>query len=153
VFRKSLLLFCAGLLAFNVAKADAVFQDSQHNSVSLATLSGKWVIVSYWASWCGACAEETPQLNHLYETNRQDDVVMYGVDFDQQSPEDTIAAAQKMEIKYPVLFGDPRIAWSLGAVTLLPTTFIINPEGKVVERILGSHDEAYIWGRVVALKK
>ncbi|MES2217830.1 MAG: TlpA disulfide reductase family protein [Pseudomonadota bacterium] len=137
-----------------VTQAYAVeLQDSQHNVITSATLAGKWVIVNYWAQWCGACAEETPELNHLYEANQQSDVLIYGVNFDHASPDETLAVSQRMGIKYPVLLQDPNVMWRLGAVTLLPTTFIINPQGKVVEKIIGAHTEASMLAILAALKK
>jgi peroxiredoxin len=151
VLRRYILLLCAGLMLATGANAQGL-QDTQHNPVSLTTLSGKWVVVSYFAVWCGACEQEVPELNHFYETNRQNNIVVYGVDFDRDTPEQITAAAQHMGIKYPVLIDNPQLAWRLGNVTVLPTTFIINPEGNVVEEIMGSHKEAYILGRLNAYR-
>jgi peroxiredoxin len=151
VLRRFILLLCAGFLLVTVANAEGL-QDTQHNPVSLTKLSGKWVVVSYFAVWCGACEQEVPELNHFYEANKENNIVVYGVDFDNDSSEQITAAAQHMGIKYPVLVDNPKMAWRLDTVTVLPTTFIINPEGKVVETIMGAHNESYIMGRLNAYR-
>jgi peroxiredoxin len=115
----------------------AVLHDANGNSVQLSQLKGKWVIVNYWASWCEACIKEIPELNKFNETHEQD-VVIYGVDFDQPALDDLKQAIEKAGITFPVLTQDPSVVWNLGDVSVLPTTFIIDPQGKVVRKILGS---------------
>jgi thiol-disulfide isomerase/thioredoxin len=152
LLRKILLLAISALLATNVALASVELQDTQHNVISAASMHGKWIVLNYWASWCGACAEETPEFNHLYES-KPADVLVYGVDFDQHSMDETNAIARQMGIKYPNLATDPRLLWSVSSVSVLPTTFIINPEGKVVEKIIGAHTAESLLGLLAAAKK
>ncbi len=48
---------------------------------SLDQHRGKWVIVNYWATWCGTCMEELPDLVSMYENNKDKDIVVIGVNF------------------------------------------------------------------------
>jgi thiol-disulfide isomerase/thioredoxin len=99
------------------------------------------VIVNYWASWCSACRWEVPELNNFYKNNNSKDVLIYGVDaesIDPSTQNDAIAAAG---IDFPVLRQDPGDNWHIPLVELIPTTFIIDPEGKLVATISGATSE------------
>jgi peroxiredoxin len=130
-------------------KNDGVFHDVQGNLVKLSQLQGKWVIVNYWAAWCEGCIKEIPELNDFNKA-RGDDVVIYGINFDQPDLDALKQSIEKAHIKFPVLTQDPGVAWHLDDVSVLPTTFIINPKGKVVQKILGTSTQASL---SAALKK
>lgn len=103
---------------------------------SLDQYLGKWVVVNYWATWCGTCRKELPDLVSLYENNRQD-LVVVGINFetiDRQSLKDFVA---KQNIPYPVLRSVPMRKTPLGPVPALPTTYILDPAGKLVAGEVG----------------
>jgi thiol-disulfide isomerase/thioredoxin len=117
------------------------FQDTNGHAVTLALLKGKWVIVNYWAAWCESCIKEIPELNR-FDKAHGNDVVMVGVNFD-QLPVDTLQKAIKTAgIAFPVLTQDPGAVWHLGDVSVLPTTFIINPKGVVARKIIGGSTQS-----------
>ncbi len=138
--RLKLLFFCllsVLLISCSPDTSKQVFQDASGKTVQLAGLYGKWVIVNYWALWCDGCLKEIPELNHFYQT-RSNDVVMYGVNFDQLPPDMLPKAIKTAQIAFPVLTTSPSVAWHLDDVSVLPTTFILNPQGKVVKVIVGT---------------
>jgi thiol-disulfide isomerase/thioredoxin len=147
------LIFITSLLLSSALYADATLLDSDNNDVTRTSLHGHWVILNYWAPWCGACAEEIPQFNHFYEATKGSDVLLYGIDFDNVSPKDNQAAAKSAGIKYPVLLQDPRALLGLSSVVALPTTFILNPEGVVVKKLIGEINEDYLRTTLAALRK
>ena len=134
------------------SQADPVFHDTDGKAVQLKKLRGKWVVVNYWASWCGGCIQEIPELNHFYKDHQNDDVVFLGVNFDQLPPEVLRDAIARTAITFPVLIGDPNPVWRLGEVDVLPTTFIINPKGRVVKQIVGPNTEASLQNELQALQ-
>jgi peroxiredoxin len=136
-------LKCLGVLLLSLTlvcctEDSPVVYDSKGNPVQLSQLRGKWVIVNYWASWCPSCAWEVPHLNHFYETMDKN-VVLYGVNSDER--EELEDAVKTAGIKFPVLRENPNEAWKLDPVDALPTTFIIDPKGKVVKTIVGASTE------------
>jgi peroxiredoxin len=122
-------------------KGTTDFQDTEGHAVTLDSLKGKWVIVNYWAAWCEGCIKEIPALNR-FDKAHGDDVVMVGVNFD-QPPVDVLQKTIKTAgIAFPVLTQDPGTVWHLGDITVLPTTFIINPKGVVVRKIIGTSTQS-----------
>ena len=104
---------------------------------SLDQYRGKWVIVNFWATWCGTCRKELPDLVSLHEKHRDGDIVVVGINFEEigrQELKDFVAA---QNIPYPVLRTVPVRNTPLGPVPALPTTYIVNPAGKVVAGEIG----------------
>lgn len=142
MLRKLSILFFILLALLGCSDRDPVFNDTQGNSIKLSELKGKWVIVNYWAGWCPSCVKEIPELNALQKKYKN--IVLYGVDFDNLPESELKAAVAKANIDFPVLLQDPNKAWKLDPVEILPTTFIINPAGEVVEMIVGPSSEKTI---------
>lgn len=115
--------------------------DADGKVIHFSSFKNKWIIVNYWADWCESCIEEIPELNKFYEHNTNKNVLMYGVNYDQLPHYDLQRSIHKMGIAFPVLQEDPSFLWKFGDIPVIPMTFIINPEGKVVKRIIGLNTE------------
>lgn len=144
-------ILCTVMLLGASAHAQALdyaLPDLAGRQQSLDQYRGKWVIVNYWATWCGTCRKELPDLKALHENNRGNDIVVVGINFetiDAQSLKDFVAA---QSIPYPVLRSEPMRETPLGPVPALPTTYILDPSGKPVAGEIGivtrQDIEAYI---------
>lgn len=118
-------------------------QDSEGNPVYFNKHKGKWIILNYWASWCKPCYEEIPQLNKL-ANNHTEELVIYGVNFDQLSKERIQHFANKLEVDYPLLVTNPGPQFGITDVPNLPATFIISPQGKLVATLYGPQTETSV---------
>lgn len=118
--------------------------DIQDKTWRFADYHGKWIIVNYWASWCKPCITEVPELEAFHQAHQQTDAVVLGVNYDFVSPAETAALAQEYGIHYFVLpsASDPREQLGVDPIMVLPSTFIINPEGKVVATLIGEQTQA-----------
>lgn len=112
--------------------------------VSLTDYQGQWVVVNFFASWCTGCVEEHPELVAFDEAHRAaGDAVLLGISFGEPKS----AAIRYMEQyggDWPILF-DPRGNAAINfAVLTVPETFIISPNGIVVEHITGPTTKAQL---------
>jgi peroxiredoxin len=107
------------------------------DEVNLRGLEGqKVVVVNFWATWCGPCRHEIPDFNEVYSRYRARGVEFLGIAVD-ESPETVIPEfLAENPISYPVLMGSPDLTFRYG-VRGLPTTFIIDRDGRISKRIMG----------------
>ncbi|GGE72006.1 thioredoxin [Streptosporangium jomthongense] len=101
-------------------------------------LRGQWVLVNYWAEWCKPCLEEIPELNEL---DKAPDITVLGVNFDDVQGEALVALGKRMGIEYTMLVQDPgpEFGWKLPVA--LPATFVVNPDGDLLEARFGPQTE------------
>ncbi len=111
--------------------------DSKGKSHSLAQYKGKWVLVNFWATWCPPCLEEIPDLVALHE-NKKNKLVVLGVAMDYRDAKQVMQFADQMMVSYPIILGDQKMAAQIGAIPGLPTTYLYNPEGKMVAYNVGA---------------
>jgi thiol-disulfide isomerase/thioredoxin len=110
--------------------------DLDGRTISSADLRGKVVLVNFWATWCPPCRAEIPDLIKLQQKYR-DQLVVIGISED-EIPTDLVkefAVDQKMN--YPVAMTTPQLTKIFRGVSALPTTFVINREGKLEQRHVG----------------
>ena len=105
--------------------------------LSTAELRGKVVIVNFWATWCPPCREEIPEMIDL--ANRyKDRLQIIGVsEDDDATPEEVRDFAREQKINYPIVMGSNGISHEYGGVPALPTSFIVNTDGRVVQKHVG----------------
>lgn len=101
----------------------------------LADQRGHWVVVNYWATWCGPCLEEMPDLSALAALREYIKVV--GVANDDVKPAELQAFLQKHPVVYPIVQVDPAAPPAdFGMAPTLPISWLIDPQGKVVKRFM-----------------
>lgn len=104
--------------------------------VSTADFRGKVVIVNFWATWCPPCREEIPEMIEL--ANRyKGRLEIVGVSMDDSPAQDVARFAHEMGINYPVVMGSNSIDEEYGGVPALPTSYIVNRDGRVVQKHVG----------------
>jgi thiol-disulfide isomerase/thioredoxin len=93
-------------------------------------------LVAFWATWCPPCREEIPQLIAL-QKQYGDRLQVVGISLDEDPPEEVKAFAVKAGINYPIVMATRNIIAEYGGVPALPTTFVINPDERVVQKHVG----------------
>ncbi|MEM1403290.1 MAG: TlpA disulfide reductase family protein [Pseudomonadota bacterium] len=95
---------------------------------------GQWTFVNYWAQWCKPCIKEIPELNELHA---EDGYQVLGVNFDGAKGEDLEAQLSKLNVQFPTLPADPAARLGVERPQVLPTTVIIDPDGEVLQVLIG----------------
>jgi thiol-disulfide isomerase/thioredoxin len=104
--------------------------------VSTASFRGKVVIVNFWATWCGPCRAEIPDLVKLQDKYR-DQLQIIGVSEDEAPPETVKRFAQEYRLNYPVVMMTPEIEKLYPGIGALPTSFIVDRSARVVQKHVG----------------
>ena len=121
--------------------------------LSLTDLQGRVVIVNFWASWCGPCRIEQPDLNAVHALLPEAEVVLIGVNIE-DTEANALAHLAEFDVPYLSLF-DPvnelagRFS-GIGARTI-PTTVFVDPEGRVAARLLGLTDSREVTALAAAV--
>ncbi len=110
-----------------------------------------WKVVNYWSRTCAPCRVEIPELNVLYEELAASNVIVLGVNFDEDAREKTLKIAEFMGIKFPTLTQAKVEALQLKAPSVLPTTYILSPDNEVEARLIGAQDRNSIRDKLVEL--
>lgn len=104
--------------------------------IKSSDLRGKVVLVNFWATWCPPCRAEIPDLIKLQEKYR-DKLVVLGISEDEAPVEQVKAFVADQKMNYPVAMVTPDVQRIFKGVSALPTTFVIDRDGKVQQRHVG----------------
>jgi len=115
--------------------------------VSLKDLKGHLVLLNFFASWCPPCREEISSLTNLYKQHSKDGVAVVGIAVDSlltpESVGDVKPLTEKLAIPYPVAIATDKIATDYHFKGI-PTTVVIDRDGKIAKTFYGYHDDKVI---------
>lgn len=109
--------------------------DQHGEPVTAAQLDGQWLVINYWAEWCGPCRTEIPELNELDRAH--DDITVLGVNFDGLQGKELASAAADLGIDFRVLSLDPAERLGLSRSAVLPVTYLVDGKGQVRQQLVG----------------
>jgi thiol-disulfide isomerase/thioredoxin len=113
-------------------------RDNEGKLHLLSEYRGKVVVLDFWATWCGPCAEIMPRMQRLHEKYADQGVVVFGVNSWENS--DPIALMQQKGLSYGLLLKGENIAEAY-KVTTLPVIYIIGADGKIIYCHQGADDK------------
>ena len=125
-------------------------KDLDGKELSLDPSKGKVVLLNFWATWCGPCREEIPGLIALQERYK-DRLQIIGLVVDDDDDKEVRKVADSEGINYPVALADGKTRFEYGGIAALPTVFLINTEGRVVQKHIGLYNPALYETEVRAL--
>lgn len=117
------------------AFADFEGQDMKGRTVKLSDYvgRGKYVLVDFWASWCGPCRKETPVIAQAYEKYKDKGLEVLGL-FVADKPENLSKAVKELNITWPQIIDTNNAAGKLYGVRGIPHIVLFGPDGKIVAR-------------------
>ena len=112
--------------------------DTKGKTVTPATLKGKVTIVSFFASWCGPCRRELPELEKFWQEHRGKGVAVLaiGVDTDADAAK---RFAEELKLTFPVGLDEKAIAMGAFGVRGMPTAFVVDRQGRIARRLVGAN--------------
>ena len=111
-------------------------KDLEGREISMASLRGKVVIVNFWATWCGPCRAEIPDLVAL-QAKYKDTLQVIGISEDEAGVDVVKRFAAEHKVNYPVVMMTPEIEKLFPGIGALPTSFIVDRESRVVQKHVG----------------
>jgi thiol-disulfide isomerase/thioredoxin len=112
----------------------------QTHELKPSDVAHKKLVINYWAEWCKPCLQEIPQLDQFAASHR-DTVLVLAMNFDHLKEDALHTAIQKADITYPSLITDPSTVFTLPEISGLPTTLILDDQGKVIQVLTGAQTQ------------
>jgi thiol-disulfide isomerase/thioredoxin len=148
-------LIAVGLICLQMASAlaqEPLIAKTREPEWKLSDLDGKVVkfsdfrghvlILDFWATWCLPCRLEIPHFVELQKQYGNKGLTVIGVSLDEQGQEIVKKFVKQLGVNYPIVIGNEKVAESYGGIVAVPTTFVIDRQGRVVSRHIGYDDKS-----------
>ena len=116
--------------------------DIEGNVHTDESTKGKYLVINFWATWCPPCLKEIPAFVEFYEKN-SDRVEILGLDYEQADKKTILEFTDTFMVNYPIILFDDKNGsqfTNFGDVFGMPTTYIYDPEGRLVDFRMGESD-------------
>jgi len=126
--------------------------DLNGNSISLESLQGHPVLVTFWASNCGICMREFPEMVALYNELSSQGLKMIGIAMPYDLPRTVTEVKNYYSVPYPlVLDSMAHATTAFGNIRNTPTSFLIGPDGKIELHTVGAIEISYLRENIIKL--
>ena len=150
--KKILFLFLAGVIlstgCSSVESADKKapnfsLQDINNRTVRLSDYEDHVIILDFFGTWCPPCRTEIPDFVELVDEYGDKHLVIIGISVQREDVATLREFVNAFGINYPVLLDDGLVSNTYGPIRSIPTTFIIDKKGNIVEKIIGARSKNY----------
>jgi len=120
-----------------VAAPNFALEGLDRRPVSLKAFRGRVLFLNFWATWCVPCREEMPAMERLSQAYREGGLAMVGVNF-KESPAAVKAFMDELHLTFPAVLDRTGSVAGSFAVRGLPVTYLVDRDGKILWKALGS---------------
>lgn len=137
----------------NLTRAPEVsFKTIDGRQITMASLRGNPVLVTFWATTCPGCIREMPHLVDMYHKLRHSGFEIIGVAMAYDPPNQVLEVVERRRIPYPITLDiDGSLARAFNYVTLTPTSFLVAPDGQIVQHEIGEMNIAALEQQIQGL--
>lgn len=111
---------------------DFTLASTDGKTLKLSSLKGKVIILDFWATWCPPCRKGIPDLVDIKKQYGSKGVEIIGISVDQETKDEVVPFMKEYGINYPIVYGNMNVYQQYGGIRAIPTSFIIDKEGKIV---------------------
>jgi thiol-disulfide isomerase/thioredoxin len=115
---------------------DISMRDLDGRAIDLASLHGKVTLLNFWATWCGPCRAEIPDLVQL-QSKYRDQLQVIGISEDEVGAEVVRSFAAEHKVNYPIVMLTPELEKAFPGIRALPTSFVLDRQGRLVQKHVG----------------
>jgi peroxiredoxin len=119
---------------------DFILSDLEGQPVRLRDLRGKLVLLNFWATWCVPCRTEMPSMERLHQTFKGTEFALLAISIDRQGVELVRPFVEELRLKFSVLLDQTMEISRRYGLRGLPTTYLIDPEGRLISAAIGGRD-------------
>ena len=119
---------------------DFNLENLRGGDTGLIDYEGKVVLLNFWATWCMPCRAEMPGMEALWQKYREQGFVVVGISNDEGSKKRIETFTRLLDLSFPILLDPEGEVNDLYEVSNMPTSFLIDRNGRIISRIVGSDD-------------
>ncbi len=128
-------------IAKRLAATDYALEDLDGKTQRLSDHRGKVVLVNFWATWCPPCRKELPSMQRLWENLKGEPFTMHAIDVGETAEEILpFIFSTGTELTFPILLDRDSKTLSQWPVIAIPTTFVVDKQGRVAYRSVGGRE-------------
>ena len=116
-------------------------KNAKGETVDLAKMKGKAVVVNFWATWCGPCKAEIPGFLKVHDKYKKKGLEIVGISLDEKGWSVVKPFIDKYKMTYPVVLDDGQIAAKYGDIRSIPTSFFVDRKGNIIDSHIGYMSE------------
>ena len=126
-------------------------KDADGNAVNLADYRGKVVLINFWATWCGPCEAEIPWFIEFEKKYKDQGFAVLGVSMDDDGWKSVRPYIASHKINYRIMIGSELVSQQFGEIESLPTSFVLDREGRIASNHIGLVDKVDYQNEIVKL--